>query len=74
MLDFVSIKAELDEAGTDLHKIEEIYARVHAEIEAAPAAGSYQPAGRPTSHIRLVTRTRDLQTECKRRFVVIFFG
>ena len=37
MLDFVSIKAELDGAGTDLHKIEEIYARVHAEIEAAPA-------------------------------------
>ena len=37
MLDFVSIKAELDDAGTDLHKIEGIYARVHAEIEAAPA-------------------------------------
>jgi hypothetical protein len=36
MLDFASIKAELDGAGTDLHKIEEIYARVHAEIEIAP--------------------------------------
>ena len=58
MLDFVSIQAELDEAGTDLHKIEGIYARVHAEIEAAPAAGSYQPAGRPTSHLLSNPNTR----------------
>jgi hypothetical protein len=35
-MDFVSIRAELDAAGTDLQKIEAIYERARAAIEASP--------------------------------------